>query len=255
VPGIVTGSERDEVIAQAESKAAALTAAKERLEAAKLDLKVAEKAIERLAVSEARLDVLRRGIDLAQANLTLAQADLAATVIRAPEDGWVARQLIEAGGSARVGDQIVALWTGDRLWIEAWVDESDLGHLKIGSPVDVYLAAYPDQVVPGRVDALGVLSDGEFLAAAQAKPLPPTNNSLLPTPTNVAARITVLNPNIRLMPGLTAVVGIHSGYRNPARQWLPTSVTASLASVWQTVSLLWGGSQDNRGNDYQTAGI
>ena len=249
IPGVVTGSEKDEIISQDESKSAALAATKERLEEARLDRILAEKAIDRLTVAEARLDVLRKDVDVAQANLKSAQADLEATEIRAPQDGWVARQLVEEGGSVRVGDQIVALWAGDQLWIEAWVDESDLSDLKVGNPVDVYLAAYPNQVVPGRLEALGVLSDGEFLAAALPRPISTANNSLLPVPTNVAVRISVMNQQIRLMPGLTAVVGIHSGYRNPARQWLPTSVSTSITStknyIVNIADRLLNGNQDH----------
>jgi membrane fusion protein, multidrug efflux system len=235
IANVVTASEKDQIITSEQSKAAALVAAKERREAAQLEQKLAEKAIEELTVTEARLEVLQKGVEVAQAQLKTVEADLDSTVIRAPQEGWVARQLVEAGGSVRVGDQVVALWAGDQLWIEAWVDESDLGNIKVGSPVDVYLAAYPNQILPGRVEALGVLSDGEFLAAALDRPVVPTNNSLLTPPTNVAARISLVNSKVRLMPGLTAMVGIHSGKRNLAQQWLPVSIASSITSWWESL--------------------
>ena len=124
---------------------------------------------------------------------------------------------------------------------------------KVGSPVDIYLASYPHQVVPGRVEALGVLSDTELLAAAEPRPLAPPPPSLLPIPINVAVRVAVLDPDVQLLPGLTAVVGIHSGYHNPARQWLPTSLSASLSSAWQFVSGIWRNHEISSGNQ-QTAG-
>jgi membrane fusion protein (multidrug efflux system) len=253
IPGVVTGSEKDATYAQAEGKAADLVAAKERLEEARLQQRLAVQALQQLAIDEAKLVALGQAVQMAEAGVKMAQADVAATVIRAPENGWVARQLTEAGGSVRIGDQIVAMWSGDSLWIEAMVDESALGDLKVGSPVDVYLASYPHQVVPGRVEALGVLSDTELLAAAEPRPLAPPPPSLLPIPINVAVRVAVLDPDIQLLPGLTAVVGIHSGYHNPARQWLPTSLSASLSSAWQFVSGIWRNHDISSGNQ-QTAG-
>ena len=249
IPGVVTGSEKDEIIALDAGKAAALVAAKERLEEARVGRKLADQAIQRLSVSEARLVVLRKNIDLAQANVKSAEADMAATVIRARKTAGL------PGNWSRRADrsewEIKSLLYGPviKLWIEAWVDESDLGSLKVGNPVDLYLAAYPDQVVPGRVEALGVLSDGEFLAAALPKPIPTANNNFLPVPTNVAVRISVLNPEIKLMPGLTAVVGIHSGYRNPAKQWLPASVAASITSARNFIANAFMGNTTEQSQD------
>jgi multidrug resistance efflux pump len=116
---------------------------------------------------------------------------------------------VEPGGSAKVGEPMMSLWLGTP-WVEAWVDEKKLAVIKIGNAADVTLTAFPKYKLRGRVEAISVLADKEM----QAAPVPATLHSFFPQNSMVAVRISVPTDQIRLQPGLTALVGIdHSGSR------------------------------------------
>ena len=101
----------------------------------------------------------------------------------------------------RVGAPIVSMWSGQQLWVQAWVDEANLGRLKIGKIVDVSLRAFPDQTFIGRVEAIGVVSSGDP-SLDVPRPQHESKDS------RVSVRIAVPDTNKRLMPGLSAIVGI-----------------------------------------------
>ncbi|MBX6313861.1 MAG: efflux RND transporter periplasmic adaptor subunit, partial [Isosphaeraceae bacterium] len=143
-------------------------------------------------------------VEVARAALGVAEADLDATYIRAPEDGWIVRRFIDAGGSVRLGYPILAMRLGRRAWVEAWVHESQVAQIRIGSPAEVAFGALPGRIFHGRVEAIGALAHTELQGAI----VPPTLGQLIRPPTMVDIRIALVENNERLVPGLTALVGI-----------------------------------------------
>src|SRR5260221_4545491 len=102
---------------------------------------------------------------------------------------------------------MMSLWLGTP-WVEAWVDEKNLAGIKIGNAADVTLTAFPKYKLRGRVEAVGVLADKEL----QGTPVPATLHAFFPLNSMVPIRISVPSEQIRLQPGLSALVGIeHSG--------------------------------------------
>jgi len=163
-----------------------------------------------LAVRERRLAVLEADVDALAAELAVAEADLQASVIRAPDDGWVVRRIVEPGASVVAGQPLVSLWTGDQVWVEAWIDEDDLGHVGVGSEANVTLKPYPDREFTGVVDRIGVSTDYE---------LPEED---VPTPRHARMRGTpIVSVRVRLQeqeglfPGMSAIVGIRKTKRDP----------------------------------------
>jgi multidrug resistance efflux pump len=110
-----------------------------------------------LKVRENRLGVLEAQISVARAKVASAEADLESCVVRAPEDGRVIETIIHAGGSAKIGEPILALWTG-KPWVEAWADERHVRTIQIDSPVDISFDASPDRKLTGRVESIGLRS-------------------------------------------------------------------------------------------------
>jgi membrane fusion protein, multidrug efflux system len=205
-PLVVTAAEADLIASQLASSRVALQAAQARLQTAKLNRDSAQWAIKTLENREAHIDVLRRQVEIAAADVGAAEGELEATLLRASEDGWVSRRILEVGSSARIGDPIIALWVGEKLWVEAWFDESCLPSLEVGNHVDVRLAAYTDQVIDGRVEAIGVLSDGALFRARDAGSREP----LFIEAPKCGVRIALPKNDFRIMPGLTGVVGVSS---------------------------------------------
>jgi len=207
--GISSTSEVDRAQADRDNARAQVNAAEGNLEAAESNCRVATVQVEGLRVREAGLDVLAAEVERARQHLSAAEADLSATVIHAPEDGWVAERIVEPGGSAKVGEPILTVWLG-KPWIEAWVDEKRLSRVGIGRQVDITLSAFVGQKLSGRVDAIGVLADRELEPGS----VPSTLHSLFPADAMVPIRIAVDGGELRLQPGLSAIVGIRSPESN-----------------------------------------
>jgi len=203
--GVSSTSEMDRAQAERDNARALVKAAEGNLAAAESNCRVARVQVEGLRVREAAVEVLAAEVERARQHLSAAEADLAATVIRAPEDGWVAERVVEPGGSAKVGEPILTLWLGEP-WVEAWVDEKRLSRIGIGRQVDITLTAYLGRKLRGRVESIGVLSDREL----QAETVPSTLHSLFPSEAMVPIRIAVQGTELRLQPGLSAIVGIRS---------------------------------------------
>jgi len=171
--------------------------------AAEAGHRLAQVESEGLSVREQHLVVLEAEIAAYRAELALAEADLQATLIRAPEDGWVIRRAVQPGASVVQGQPVFSLWLGKQLWVEAWIDETDLAYMEVGSPARVTLNSHPDRVFAGVVESIGVSTDYEMPDADVPQP---RNERMRTTPV-VCVRIRLESPE-GLLPGLSAVVGI-----------------------------------------------
>ncbi len=224
--GSVSQSEVDAAVQQRDDARAKVMSAQNDLEAAKDNLTMARMQLDGLRVREAGLAVLEADVETAKAQVSVAEANLDATIIRSPGDGWVVDSLLRAGASAKVGDEMMSLWLGPA-WVEAWVDEKHLAHVRVGNPVDVRLLAYPHHPLQGVVESIGAVADKEL--QDDTTPVPATlhaffvNNSLVPV------RIAIPTDPLRLEPGLTAVVGISRAELNRVVQsrHTPAPLTAS----------------------------
>jgi len=209
--GAVSASEMDQVQGDRDNARARIKVHEANLAEAEVKCRAAQVELEGLKVREAALEVLAAEVDVARDGVVSAEADLAATVIRAPEDGWVIERIIEPGGSAKVGEPMLSLWTGTP-WVEAWADEDQIGAVRIGSRVEVAIAAFPDEKVTGWVEGFGVLTDKEMAST----PVPSSLHTLFPKGAMVPIRIRLPEGRSRWQPGLSAIVGIRRSGGAPA---------------------------------------
>lgn len=70
----------------------------------------------------------------------------------APINGEVIVRNIEPGQTVSMSDSVIVL--SDRLIVEAQVDETDIGKIKVNQKANISLDAYPDIKVGGRVDKI-----------------------------------------------------------------------------------------------------
>ena len=171
-----------DVVAQAESARAAVTAARAALEQAQAENRDAATSLRRDQdlrakgfVSEAAVDTARMRADRAVAGVASARASIAVaeanarnaqvgvdyTLIRAPFDGVILSK------SANVGDMVtpfssaadskgavVTMADMSTLEVEADVSESSLGKIEVGQPVEITLDALPDARFKGRISRI-----------------------------------------------------------------------------------------------------
>ena len=95
--------------------------------------------------AEAKLEVARRDLD--QAELDLRYCDVIAEI-----DGVITRRNVNPGDNVQVGQGLMAIRSLDEIWVDANFKETQLGDLRIGQPVDLYVDMYGGRhVFKGRI--------------------------------------------------------------------------------------------------------
>ena len=127
-----------------------------------------DKARETLAVSQAGLANAEAAMGEAQAELVAAERSLeyhrtllSNAHITAPFDGLIVARNREPGDVVVPGSSILTLISTDELWINAWVDETEMSRLASGQPATVFFRSESDQSFPGKVARLGRQADRE----------------------------------------------------------------------------------------------
>jgi membrane fusion protein (multidrug efflux system) len=129
-----------------------------------VDVTFARLAAEAPAVkqAEAKLEVAKR--ELAQAELDLRYCDIVAEI-----DGVVTRRNVNPGNYVQVGQNLMAIRSLSEIWIDANFKETQLDHLRIGQPVDLYIDMYGDRnVFKGRIAGF-TMGTGSTLALLPAQ--------------------------------------------------------------------------------------
>jgi multidrug resistance efflux pump len=104
-----------------------------------------------------------------------AQLDLANTVVTAPAAGVITDLRTDVGLYAGTGSPVLTLVAIRDVWINAEFTENNLGHMQVGTPVDIVFDALPGRVFKGRVRSIGL-----GVSAGSAPPpgtLPSIDNS------------------------------------------------------------------------------
>lgn len=120
--------------------------------------------------SEAKAQVL-----VAEKTLAFQQARLADTVVTAPCAGLIARRDREPGDVVVPGASVLLLLNTDEMWINAWVDETEMARLQPGQPARIAFRSEPTGNYSGRVVRLGREADREtreFIVDVLAEQLP-----------------------------------------------------------------------------------
>jgi membrane fusion protein, multidrug efflux system len=112
--------------------------------------------------AEAKLEVAKQ--ELANAELNLRYCDIVAEI-----DGVVTRRNVNPGDYVQIGQNLMAVRSLTDIWVDANFKETQLGDLRIGQPVDLYVDMYGDrQVFKGRISGF-TMGTGSTLALLPAQ--------------------------------------------------------------------------------------
>lgn len=109
----------------------------------------------RVAVQERQIAVAQSGVDAAHVNLdnTVVKAPFSGVItVKAAQPGEIVSPISAGGGFTRTG--IGTIVDMNSLEIEVDVNESYIGRVQPGQPVESTLNAYPDWKIPGKVIAI-----------------------------------------------------------------------------------------------------
>ncbi|MDD5746977.1 MAG: efflux RND transporter periplasmic adaptor subunit [Candidatus Omnitrophica bacterium] len=104
------------------------------------------------AAAGANSDALRAGLDLANTRLGFAE-------LISPLSGVVLTKSAEAGEVVAAGATIVTVADLNNVWLTAYINESDLGKVKLGQASAVTTDSYPKKTYPGRISFISQESE------------------------------------------------------------------------------------------------
>ncbi len=161
----------------------------------------AQYAIE--AVSKAQVDTDTGTLKSDVAQVAQQAAIVAKKTIRAPFSGRLGVSQVNPGQYLNTGDPVVMLQTLDPIWTDFYVPQQEIGHLKVGLPVNVISDSFPGKIFTGKITTINPAVDA--------------------TTRNVEVEATISNPKYALAPGMFASVEVITG---PPKAYLTLPLTA-----------------------------
>lgn len=142
-------------------------------------------------------DVLATQDDqLARAQLAQAPAAL---------DGTVIQVNVRAGETVSPGQTLLIIADLETLRVEANIEETNIGRIKAGQPVDVYVDAYPAKPLSGEVSQVGLAADPVFGLFSGDNP----GGGSAKTVQRVPMRVKLKELDGALRPGMSARIRAH----------------------------------------------
>lgn len=141
------------------------------------------------------IDQARAKVQLAKESLGLAETRVEYATLSSPISGVVLSEHVEPGEYVAAGTPVVTIANLDRVWLRAYINETDLGRVKLGQTVRVTTDTYPDKQYEGRITFIS--SQAEFT---------PKNVQTEKERVKLVYRIKVdiPNPRMELKPGMPA---------------------------------------------------
>lgn len=125
------------------------------LAVARRELEQVESAGSRLAVYDERIKLTVINQSKIETQIEGAQVALSYRHVRSPLDGIVDRVYKFKGEYVDEGDLILIVHDERLSWVEAYVDEDQIRHMRVGQSVDIDFEAYPFEEYAGTVLGIG----------------------------------------------------------------------------------------------------
>jgi len=167
------------------------------------------------------IEQARESVRVAQAQVNFAQDELQKTFIRTPISGTVLQLAAQQGETLAAGlsaPTLIIVADLNRLQVDAYVDETDIGRVQQGQEAEVTVDAFPRHVFKGHVTKIAAGST--------------IQQGIVTYDVTVA----IQDPQHRLRPDMTASVTLHTGTRSGVL--LVPSVAVKQGTRGATVSIL-----------------
>jgi RND family efflux transporter MFP subunit len=135
-------------------KQAAVVQAKQTLDRDRAALAIANANTANNTVQQQTVEQAKESLDQAQANTNYEAVQVSHAFIRSPISGTVIQLATEQGETLNAGlsaPTLIVVADLTKLQVDAYVDETDIGKIKIGQPVIVNVDAFPNHTFHGEV--------------------------------------------------------------------------------------------------------
>jgi HlyD family secretion protein len=166
--GAVSEQQGLQYAATADQQAAAVTAAKRRVDSSQGALTTARANLENPGIRKAQVDLVgkqiteqsaeianaRASTEQARAELAEAEANRADLIVKAPFDGTVATRAAEPGEVVMAGTALITLIDLSKVYLRGFVPEGEIGKVKVGQSARLYLDSNPKQPIDAYVSRI-----------------------------------------------------------------------------------------------------
>jgi len=191
-----------------EVEQASLGTAQAELGLAQVEYQRGRNLVARQAISRSEFDRLSAELQKANASVAQLQATLAKKRILAPFAGTIGIRQVDVGDYLASGTTIATLQDLSTLFVDFFLPEQNVPQLAIGQRVRVQVAAYPDEVFEGQIDAI--------------------NPKVEATTRNLLVRARLANPEEKLLPGMFANLQVLLAGETPQVLVPETAITYTL---------------------------
>ena len=172
---------------------------------------ISKKELKQLAAEQRKLDVLKNKIEISDIKqnqirdaIRKQKLILGYRLITSPIDGIVGRIHKFKGEYVEDGINILMLHDPDRYWVEAYVDEDQIRHVKIEQDVRINFDAYPFEDYFGKVRQIGNITTANMESGGNGVEGKKLGGSV----ERVPIRISLDNPPAYITPGMGADINV-----------------------------------------------
>lgn len=163
---VLARMDADELTRVKEEAEASLKAARYQHELDKADYERAQNLFQAGAISAQKRDLAKTRADSGQANiealeasLELANTRLGFSELTSPIDGFVLVKSAEAAEVVQPGSTVFTVANLKDIWLTAYINETDLGRVKLNQPAEIRTDTYPGKVYKGRISFISQESE------------------------------------------------------------------------------------------------
>lgn len=187
------------------------TRAKAQFEAGVISLEMMTRAEKSLKVADAMLQSIISMVEVEVADLKMIEKQIELCQVKAPSDGVVAKLWHYAGEVVQAGQTVLTIMDLLNVWVDANIEETKIGSIRIGDPVSLTVDAYPNTSFSGNVLVVGAAAASQFALI----PANNTSGNFTKVTQRVPLKISFKEPDDRsslfyLRPGMSVRVKIRA---------------------------------------------
>jgi HlyD family secretion protein len=126
-------------------------AARARLAEARAAVKVARSNLDRIEATGKEVEAAKAQVEAYEAAVSLSEIQLGYTRLRAPFKGIIVSRNVEPGEVVSIGQEVFSIADLSEVELKVFVDETEIGRVRPGQPVDVKIDTFPEKTYPGKV--------------------------------------------------------------------------------------------------------
>jgi multidrug resistance efflux pump len=157
---------------------------------------------------ENQIEILASDIELNKHKIQREMKDYEMSVLRSPVDGVINEIMVNPGEVVQPGQKLMTITPPGKEWVDAYIDEKDISHVRIGAKTKVIFKSMPDKVFKGVISYISSSIQPEDLETTtygmKIKSNPIGNNS--DTDKFLKIRVDYNNEDIQLPNGISATV-------------------------------------------------